>query len=294
MNIVPSNEHLKSWINQYVPEKDFFFIKDEDLFVLEKYLPEVLIIPKKEFYEHSSYNYIQLVNSYEYWNIANDIQFIIVAKPDWFNKLPSEKKKILNARQVDINRGLVLPLPSSPVSNSFVDDHLVVENNQTYIVLQSQMWSSLSYQLKADLIMKYAKQWDSWAGCTVPQNVPLHIRKFANTFPHNAGSNCLSATLYAVTQQEWMIHEWVHPKTFEEGIKRAGYFIHDGDFQETDIVAWINAEGIIQHATYCLGDYLFFNKNGQTFFNPWKIVEWSELKESWHKFSPMIYRKQLI
>ncbi|MER2007673.1 MAG: hypothetical protein ABS939_09490, partial [Psychrobacillus sp.] len=74
MNMVPSNEHLKSWINQYVPEKDLFFIKNEDLFVLEKYLTEVLIIPKNEFYEHSSYNYIQLVNSYEYWNIDDDIQ----------------------------------------------------------------------------------------------------------------------------------------------------------------------------------------------------------------------------
>ncbi|MCM3356821.1 hypothetical protein [Psychrobacillus sp. MER TA 171] len=291
MNMIPSNEHFKSWINQYVPEKDLFFIKEEDLFILELYLTEVLIIPKNEFYEHSSYNYIQLVNSYEYWNIDDDIQFVIVAEPDWFNKLPNEKKKILNARQVDINRGLVLPLPSLPESISLIENHIVIKNDQVYIVLQSQMWTSLTEQLKAEFLKEYAQEWDSWDGCVVPPTAPIHIKNFANTFPHSAGSNCLSATLYAVTQQEWMIHEWVHQKTFEEGIKRAGYYIHDGAFQETDIVAWVNAEGVIQHASYCLGDNLFFNKNGQTFFNPWKIVEWSKLNEEWQRFTTRIYRR---
>lgn len=291
MNMVPSHEHLKSWINQYVPEKDLFFIKEEDLFVIENYLTDVLIIPKNEFFEHSSYNYIQLVNSYEYWNINDDIQFVIVAQPGWFNQLPNEMKKILNARQVEINRGLVLPLPSLPESNPLIENHIVIKNDQVYIVLQSQMWTSLTEQLKAELLKKYAQEWDSWDGCVVPQNAPIHIKKFANTFPHTAGSNCLSATLFAVTQQEWMIHEWVHPKTFEESIKRAGYFIHDGDFRENDIVAWVNAEGVIQHASYCIGDYLFFNKNGQTFFNPWKIVEWSKLNEKWQRFTTRIYRR---
>ena len=289
MNIVPSNEHINSWIQQYVPELDFFFIKESDLLELDKFLFEVLIIPKNEFFKHNSYNDIQMVNSYEFWSIANDVQYIIVAKSEWFNKLPKDQKNMLNKRQVEINRGLVLPLNNT--NSNISDDHLVIQNNKTYIVIQSKMWNSLSYQLKAEMLLEYAKKWDSWSCSELSEKAPIHLKQFANTFPYKAGSNCLSATLFAATQHEWKIHEWVHPQTFLEGIKKAGYLIHEGDVEDTDIITWINTEGVIQHASYCIGDKLFFNKNGQTFFNPWKIVEWTKLNEEWKKFNTRIYRK---
>ena len=62
-------------------------------------------------------------------------------------------------------------------------------------------------------------------------------------------------------------------------------------YQATDVVAWVNEEEVIQHAAYCIDGQLFFNKNGQTFFNPWKIVHYDELKKEWEKYTPRVYRK---
>lgn len=47
--IEPTIIHLEKWMHTYVPEKDLFFLKDEDLIILKKHLETVLIVPKEEF-----------------------------------------------------------------------------------------------------------------------------------------------------------------------------------------------------------------------------------------------------
>lgn len=293
MNIKPSKRKLEHWIKEFVPDKDLFFLTEKDISTIHDYLHGTLVMPKEEFLNHSTYKQIQLVNSYEYWKISKKVQCIIVANSDWFTDLPVEIKRILNHIQIQNNRGLILPLSFPNDCDVISEENLVVKNEQQYIVLQSNMWRTLPFPVKERIIESYAKGWESWTCYNLPEQAPKHLQKYANSFPTSSGSNCLAATLFAITEQEWIIHEWVHPQTFREGLTRSNYFpITTDKLIPGDVLTWINEEEVIQHASFYVGNDLFFNKNGQTFFNPWKVECWLDLNHEWGDFDMKVYRNK--
>ncbi|MCG7379152.1 hypothetical protein MH215_19230 [Paenibacillus sp. ACRSA] len=293
--VEPSAERIGCWIEGYVPSKDLFFLKKEHLIKLEMYLNDVLILPSKEFFRHSSYNQIQLVNSFEYWKIDKEIQYVLVADPNWLCSLSSEMQKWINHIQLTVHRGLILPISLLSTPYIFPEEHLVKDHEEEYVVLHSKLWSELPYKVKVDLLKEYAKKWDDWNGYALDDSVPSHLQRYANTFPAEGGGNCLAATLFAVSQQEWILNEWVHPETFAEGLKRAHYVMRDTEELRTgDVVVWMDANDIVQHASYHMGQNLFFNKDGQTFFNPWKVIDWKTLKLEWASYTYKVYRKEIL
>ncbi len=293
----PTREQIASWISAYVPEKDFFFMKEEDLSYFKNYLNETLVIPRDEFFNHATYRKIQLANSYEYWNISKEVEIVLVAQSDWINKLePKEKEKLL-LLQVEVGRGLSVSTKLITDLSIIPKENIVKKDEELHVVIQHDMWNKLPITSREQIIKSYALEWDSWNSIELPTGVPRHIKKYVNTFSTDAGANCFAATLYAIStspiNQEWIIHEWIHQQTFIKGIENAGYVKTYDEFQDGDVVTWVNEVGIIQHASYCLGNNLFFNKNGQTFFNPWKIVHWDTLKEEWKRYSVQSYRKMV-
>src|SRR4051812_42510949 len=115
----PSKEQVSNWIENLVPKKDLFFVGEKDLIMLVEYLSEVLVVPREEFFQHSSYKQIQLVNSYMYWNISAKAKFVIVAQPDWITNLPEQKKRDILIIQYKMGRGLIFPLSLFSSANSF-------------------------------------------------------------------------------------------------------------------------------------------------------------------------------
>lgn len=291
-NIQPSENQMKSWIEKYVPAKDLFFVKEEHLPVFEEELGQALLIPKAEFFNHASYKQIQLVNSYEYWNLAKEVEFVVVANVDWITDLALFKKEKLLRIQKKMNRGLIFPLSYFSGDSLFLDKNIVKTVEDESVVVSADLWEKLSFSTKAHLLKKYAQEWDGWVSEETPVHLSDMIKKYANTFPTEAGSNCLSATLFAISQQEWMIHEWIHPQTFKGMLSRNHRLVQTEELIEGDVVVWQTDEGQIHHASYHIGNKLFFNKNGQTFFNPWKIIRFDELQAEWRQYSLKIYRLQ--
>jgi hypothetical protein len=290
IKIEPTEEQTAIWINTLVPEKDLFYLTEKDLSAFEAYGHSVLVIPRKEFFNHTSYNQIQWINSYLYWNISPQAKFVIVAPPNWITQLQEQKRQQLLGIQTNLNRGLIIPLAFFEDKSPIPKDYIV---NEEYVVVQHDMWNKLPHFLKADVLKVCAQQWDKWTCHPIPEQTPAHIRAYANQFATASGSNCLAAALFAVTGQEWMIHEWVHPETFANGLARANYtVVHDDNLFNGDVVVWVDGEDVIQHASYHIGSQLFFNKSGQTFFNPWKVVDWQELQQEWNRYSVKVYRKQ--
>ncbi|WP_232818675.1 hypothetical protein [Exiguobacterium flavidum] len=293
--IQPSAEQISAWVNAYVPGKDFYFLRETDLDRFRDDLAGVLVVPRDEFFKHPSYRQVGLANSYEHWNISQEAAYVLVAHPEWITWLSAAKKQDLNALQVEIGRGLVLPVPSGQSLAEWYE-HLVEVQGESYLVLHRAMWSRMPDEMRSVLLAGYAKEWDDWTGQALPDRTPAHIRRYANTFPVTSGSNCLAATLFAVSGQEWFVSEWVHQQTFLKGLEQAHYGLADQKDESRldagDVVTWVNADGIIQHASYHVGDGMFFNKNGQTFFHPWKIVEWDDLKEQWAGYSRRTYEKK--
>ncbi|PFA69213.1 hypothetical protein CN378_04885 [Bacillus sp. AFS015802] len=290
--IQPTPDTLKEWIKAYVPDKDLFFLPENKLAGFEEYVSDVLIIPHDEFLNHSSYKQVQLANSYEYWNLSKDVSYVLVTPPGWVNHLPAEKRIDLFHVQIEVGRGLIHPVSDFSVEPSALSQDRIEVEGEDYLFLHKGMWEELSDSYKEELMTDIAQQWEEWTSYDYPLQTPPHLIKFANTFPSTAGSNCLSATLFAITGQEWIIHEWVHPKTFLQRLEYENYLvITSKDMRAGDVLTWENSDGLIQHASYCIDGDFFFNKRGQTFFNAWSIVHFDDLEEDWGRFSMKIFRR---
>jgi len=294
VQIHPTEQQIDTWIEIHVPEKDLFFLREEDLTTFKNNLQGTLVIPRDEL-RYSSYNQIQWVNSYTTWAISKDFQFVIVAQPDWITTLPPPDKEALFHMQHEAGRGLIFPLIYFTEMAALPNDHIITVNGEQIVVIQKDMWMKLPYSYQEEAIKAYAQQYDNWTSTETPINLPIQLKKYANKFSTESGANCLAATLYAISpypeREEWIIYEWIFQKTFIEGLKSSFYSLTDEEFRKGDVVAWVNEEGIIQHAAYCIDNHLFFNKNGQTIFNPWKVVHWDALKEEWKRYTTCVYRK---
>ena len=274
-----------------------FFLREQDLKLLQNDLEGVLVMPREEFFEHTSYNEIQWVNSYMYWTISKEVQFVIIAQPDWVNNLSIDIRKELLEIQPQVGRGLLFPLSYFSETRNIPPEYIFNEGDKQGLIVRNEMWMKLPYLYREEAIRAYAKEYDDWMSLKIPADISPHLLKYANKFSTNHGANCLAATLFAISlnpsKNEWIINEWIHDQTFIETLKNLRYSKVEGKFSKGDIIVWVNEENDVQHATYCIDDQLLFNKNGQTCFNPWKIVRWKELKEEWGKFKPVVYRKAI-
>ena len=293
VNMSPTKEQVSNWVENFVPKIDLFFVEENTLAKFAEHLSDVLVVPRKEFFEHSTYNQIQLVNSYMYWNISDKVKYVIVAQPDWISKIPEQRKREILFNQYKVGRGLIFPMSLLHFTSSLPEVYIFEEKGEKLIIIQNNMWNELPYQIKESAIQEYAQLWDNWICCDVPEQTPIHIKKYANKFSTVPGSNCLSATLFAITGQDWIIGEWVHPDTFLDGLERANFSLTNDKIRKGDVITWENDDGIIQHAAYHIDNNYFFNKNGQTFFNPWKIKHWNQLNEEWSHYKKKVYRKSL-
>lgn len=290
MQIKPTKEVLLSWMESYVPEKDLFFISKEHLNKVINF-ENVLLMPIDEFYDHNTYGQLNYVNSYEYWNIKN-AQYVIIAEKEWIEGISEEVKQSILESQVLSERGLVLPLSFIQQTEKIPTSYVV----NGHVVIQRSMWEKLDESTKEQILTTMVYEWWDKGICEEsPNSLPSFLRPFANTFGHYQGANCLAAVLFAISKgkQEWFIYEWIHQKTFLEKLSHYHYeeFPNEG-LQEGDIVIWKDENDIIQHAAYYVGEGVFFNKHGQTMFNPWKILSKNELYKECEHLMFVTYRQQ--
>ncbi len=286
ITISPTDHQLSEWMDTFVAPQDLFFIEETDLTFYERELNDVLVVPRYEFMAHAEYKRLQLANSYLYWNIVERMTHVLVAQPEWIERLDESKKQRLLQIQAESNRGLVFPasmLAESP------KDYLVEVNSEAFVVMQHHWWRNLPAPVKERFLKEYALEWDSCDSHPLPADAPIHLHAFANRYSSRHGSNCLSATLFAITGQAWIADEWVHPETFTASLQRAEFRPVDVEAVRGDVIVWTNKKGTIQHASYYLGHDLYFNKSGQTFFNPWKVVERDELFRDWAHLERHVY-----
>lgn len=306
LQVEPTHEQIDFWIENYVPQKDFFFVEENSLSTLKGYLNEVMVIPRAEFFDHSSYNQIQFVNSYMYWTLSNRIDYIIVAKGSWITELPLHLRKRILEVQLEMGTGLTIPASLLQSTGIIPAEYIVKRNNninkyfngnitaheKEFIVFRSSMWNELPRMVQANIVKAYAMKIDEWTCNNIPEKTPTHLKAYANTFSTVAGSNCLASTLFAITGEAWILDEWVHPETFLKGLFINNYYMVDDDIQEGDVVTWINSNNIIQHASYHIENDVYFNKSGQTFFEPLKITQFEQINRTWEDYEINVYRKK--
>jgi len=288
MKIRPTKENLQKWMEIYVPEKDLFFLSKDKL--NEVNVSDVLLMPADEFFKHSTFKQINYVNSYLYWNIKN-VHYVIIAEKNWIESISAEEQKLIFNSQIQCGRGLVIPVTFVDELEKIPSNYIVNQN----IIIQRAMWELLDDVVKEQLLNRMVYEWWDNGDCEVPPNkLSSFLKPFANTFSNRQGANCLAAVLFAVSngKPKWLIYEWIYQKTFIETLNRYNYDVFSGEgIQDDDVVVWQDKNGIIQHAAYHIGDGLYFNKDGQTIFNPWKILKEEQLYKDWEYLTPIKYRR---
>lgn len=288
MQIAPSTKVLASWITSYVPEKDLFFLTEEQFQMQADHL-DILVMPIDEFYSHSTYSQINYANSYEYWNIRN-ANYVIIAESAWIEQLSQENRQFILHAQIQCERGLTVPISFIQNLDEISEDYIVNE----HVVLQRAMWEKLNWSAKEQLLKTMVYEWWDNGECQeIPRFIPSYLRPYANSFGVHQGANCLAAVLFAITEgtQPWFIHEWVYQKSFLEKLSQCNYErIETNDLCPRDVIAWQDENEVIQHAAYYIGENIFFNKHGQTMFNPWKLLTKEQLEKEWGSLKQVIFR----
>lgn len=284
----PTFDEIEAWCQTFVPKETLYWI---DSTFFEELPSSVLILPRGEFSRHPAYKNPHLSNAYLTWMMGEGVTHVVHAPLNTVDSLRQDVKSRLLEYQVTMNRGLVLPLTVEQ-RNEVSDDAIVEKDGESFIVLDESNWKKLSTETRHSLIYRYAKEWDAWEGERCDERTPAHLATYANTFPIHEGSNCLAATLFATTQHEWMIHQWVHPETFLQTILQRGFqTVTDAVPESGDVLTFWNEQEQLVHASYCVRENLYFNKHGQVRFNPWKLIDHDELLKHWGSYRMRIERK---
>ncbi|MCT4786555.1 hypothetical protein ACFQO8_10490 [Exiguobacterium aestuarii] len=284
----PTFDEIEAWCQSFVPEETLYWV---DSTFLEDLPSDSLILPRQEFSRHPTYKSPYLSNAYVTWMMGEGVTYIAHVPSVSIDRLRQDVKTRLLEYQVATNRGLVLPLTIEQ-RNGLSDDAVVEKDGQCFIVLHESNWKELSTETRHSLIYRYAKEWDMWEGERCDERIPAYLATYANTFPIRDGDNCLAATLFAATQNEWMIHQWIHPETFLQTIQFSGYkTVTDVIPESDDVLTFWDGGGQLVHASYCIRQNLYFNKHGQVRFNPWKLIHHDELMKQWGDYRMQVERR---
>lgn len=305
MHLNLSRGKLEKWEESFIPEKDLFFLREQDDDILPDFGVNCLIFSYEEFMKHPDYISNTYNSSYTYWTISKDVKKVIVAPANVFLTLKSSVQQRVLRIQQQVGRGLIFEarhfegILREPAT-SMLAPYQFVNDNHVFYALQKEVWNKLPKSLKSDILNRIALKYDTPGEKDSTKPTLSIINSYVNTYPNSHGPNCFSATLYCATslaagiKLDWMIQEWIHPITFINGLKQLGYrdipLAKDALFPH-DILIWKDKEERIIHASFHIDQHFFFNKNGQTFFNPWKTIHVRELDEEWGHCQVSVYRK---
>ncbi|MBS4172815.1 hypothetical protein [Bacillus sp. FJAT-49736] len=301
-------EALRNWEAIAVPDVELFFF--ETIKQIQELMPlGTLIIPRHEFNNHRSYQAMDINNSYQLWGVSNSGNYVCVLPPVLFPTIGNEKKKAILKIQKKLNRGLIypwtlveevlkeLPLSKEDKTRNLMKPYIFDVDGETCVAFQKEMWCQAPQILRWKMLMKIAESYIDEIPEVEEAFLSPFLRKYSNRFPAINGPNCFAAALAAATEDvqasEWIINQWIHPDTFLLGLEMRGYKELECELDQLepkDILVWKNQNAAFIHASFHLGKGLFFNKDGQTFFNRWQIISEADLYRSWGSKNLSVFR----
>jgi hypothetical protein len=283
--IHPTDETLQYWTEHLLPDLDVWFWDDG---ALDLDLTDCVVMPRADYLQHPTFQDIRFVNAYLHWQMPREVTRLIVSGPAWISRLTGADLRRVLGKQVDLRRGLVFPRTHFDT----LPDDLQAFTVNDHVVLCHEAWRAVPDQVRRVVLLKEQRLWDDVDCLQVPDDAPAHIRAIANTFVQHEGANCLSTTAYCVTGQGWMRSLWMYQPMFRYLIAQHGYRPVPDVSPGADDLVTFEADGVIVHAVYCVGHDRFLNKNGQSRFNPIRIIDWARLHADWHKATCGIFRRQ--
>lgn len=284
LRVHPPLETLQSWADHLLPEYDVWFWDNE---TLDLDLTGCVVMPRADYLEHPTFQDIRFVNAYLHWQMPREVTRLIVSGPTWISRLTTADRRRVLEKQVDLRRGLVFPRTHFDALPDDLQPYAVKDR----VVLCHAAWNAVPDEMRYQVLIKEQLLWDDVDCLQVSDDSPEHIRAIANTFGQHEGANCLATVAYCVTGEEWMRGLWMFQSAFRNLIAQHDYRPVPVVSPAAGDLVTFEVDGVIVHAAYCVSHDRFLNKNGQSRFNPIRIVDWARLNAEWHEATCVAYRR---
>lgn len=285
LQIELGDDTLRRWSNTFLPNLDVWYLDDS---LTNLVPPGALIFSRKDYLNHPTFQNIHYVNTYLHWRMPHEVKWLLVADGAWFERQSHDFVSNLLARQVDLERGLVFPITHLDEVPPALARYQVGEK----IVFGQAAWQALPDEACVTLLQREQAVWDERDCFPVPEYAPDHIQRIANRFGHVEGANCLATVAECVTGEAWLGTLWMHAPEFYDLILRGGYRRQPvGTEPEADDVLVFEQRSELLHAAFCVGPNRFISKNGQSRFNPVRVVNMAMLRTDWRKAETGVYRR---
>lgn len=271
--MMPTEEQLLKLEKYFVPETDIYFFRDrpndiDSVITLEQF--------KKTVYASD----IMYETFYEYWNVLKNTNYVWIDEKNKFLTFDRKKQMRILQQQIDLKRGSIV------MDTKLSKEKYAIANQY---VITNVTWNSLAEQQKKDVIDWMIKDFDG--DMTHNIQLPVEFQNVVNCFLPKSGCNCLSFVLYCITKDKEYLNCWVSDETFLNKIKDYQAMSHL-DYQAGDLILFFQNNRLV-HASYCFNFTYFFNKNGQSAFNPITVKTFDELREEWQECNHIVlYRKK--
>lgn len=293
MTLTVDAQTLNTWVDNIVPKFDYYYLPELDELSLHQYNQYGIILSRKELLENAHYFDFNASCFLKGWTLSKDVHWMLITKEITADYFPEEIYKDLLQYQIDFKRHHIF---SSEQFCHVSNDKYTL---QEQVVFQKSLWDLWSVQLKKDYLTEYAEQYieeihmERTALEGMEKRYP-HLAQYFNKFNKEHGANCFSSTAAALSENMTLIQHWMDDKNLVRLLRNFHYVEVSDDFNhlsEKDVVLWSKGDLFI-HASYYLGDNIFFNKQGQECFNPWQLSYSKNLLEIWGKDNIHIFRKQ--
>lgn len=267
---------LEAWAKIFVFEIEPFFLDQQTLGLLED-VP--LIYSRSDFNVWLGSQPLEYKDAYRFWNVKLDAVVLLTSQE--FGLLPQALQKKLNAVQVKANRGLVFPLADAErfgvgaefLKRDSIKDHFVLRFDAWWSLTRVQRFSWLRAYVETDgLSMNFVYQ-----------------HPLMRFFP-NSGANCFATALAGIekiTARAVMIARlWLTETVFLSSLESRGFqnmVFNPVLFARYVILTWHDSNGKAVHASTCLGNDLWLNKDSQAWYSPVQVLTTDQLLQRWNE-----------
>lgn len=304
---IVTDKTLNSWTNKLIPNYDLFFFEEKPNY-----------FPAESFDTNQKNNFSRDDGtSFETWNVNNKAKFFARITNAAYLKMSLEHRQTVIWQQWLLGRGMVfkeseiLSLLSGLIEEEILPTSKLLNENSAFdpvakekiLLIQGHSWKRFSSNVKIQFLLNYAGLWvddhallkslDEKEQESLNKEFPV-LFPFFDSFPSSNGSNCLAAVITAVTNNSNFISEWMQPDRFLKLLHDSNYLkAKTHSVKKQDVLVWKSSDNKPVHSAFALNDRLLFNKHGQTMFNPWQILNISEVLRSWNddKLQLEVYRK---
>lgn len=202
---------------------------------------------------------------------------------------------------------VVLPKGAIESFDKDLKNELADEQRKLYVPTVTQerwmtthVWSQLDRSekintLQAWLVKNEVRTYDSIELQNLPHDAGSELSRIRydgllNGFSAFSGPNCFAAVAGAIENNKNTYLQWLHWPELERLLLFRGFGITQDDPKTGDVLIFHKDETQI-HASYFLGNGLYFEKPGQDFYEPYRIANFTSWQASWPEAKISICRK---